>query len=725
MAKLKSIANYTLKLVLAFLSLTCIVYFFLGGPSIFDTQIASELIPIQVVIDENQNGELNSIIFLIRQHYEFFTKELTIIPFILFSILSVIGIIFLIHSFKKWAQISWVFVTSGILLWLAIILVQNDGQPIMTLYEVVFSQLIWLGILSLFSLTILSSNSIGLFLFEIGYSNSKKETQNKWLILIGFYAINLVFSFGHLIWNFQTQTYIPGFVFWIISISLGIFQEFQKNERVSFFSGLAFLSLSTALLMLCTSNDPGIRAIETWALISQLITLFLFPLFVIRNFNPLLKQNLPVFKVIDKPQILPTYILYLGILILGTSFVFALNGGAYHQITASKFNADGDLALILNDPFLAEINFKQGLIHSKLNAKSNTSLASIAYRENKTEELAYYLSTSQVKHPSEKIAVALSNIYQQENHLFESLFALQSAYQKMPKSSEITTQLAYTFDKLNQLDSAYYYYQKAFENDPAYLLTRANYLYSIAHLKKKLSLAEINQDTKDAAILANLWAIELSRKKQENAISLDHSFIPKADLRDLAMVYNSIFYFKDKQNLLPLHKMAMDTSILSLFPEIKLAEAMQDYFHQDPINSLEKISLYIDNQPTEKTIGLQSLLNYLHQASLIVKKSPKISSPLEARLAVKNYPFQQTIIKNAIPFLSKKEAYVATLLALRWNEEIPDFYAMYAFQALEIGEIEYAKEAMNSLKKRNEFLFQANLKTFESKLATAIKRQKF
>lgn len=711
--------------VLNVLGIVCLSYFFLEGVPVFNTQIASELIPIQGVIDKNPSGQLSSTLFLIRQHYSFFPVELSSVPFLLFFIFSFIGIIYLIISLKKWSNISWLFTFSGILLWLAIILVKNAEQPIETFYEVLFSQWIWLGIISLFLLTIFFSNTLCLFLLQLGHSPTKKESQKKWLILFGFYAVNLIFSFGHLIYNFQTKTYIPSFVFWVSSILLGLYQQHKKQVEQSLFFGLAFLSMSTALLMLYTSNDPGIRAIETWALISQIIMLVLFPLFIIRNFNGLIKLNLPIYKVVDKPKILPTYILFIGVLILGSAFVFALNGGAYHQMTAAKYNADGELAQILKDPFLAEINYKQGLIHSKLNAKSNTSLARIAYQENKIEELAYYLSTSQVKFPNEKTAIALSTIYQNENHLFESLFALQSAHQKMPESIEIITQLAHTFEKLNQSDSSVYYYQKAFEYDPESTLTRANFLYIIAKYTKNTILPDTDQATHDPAILANLWAIGIQRNQRMGSKSIESTFKPRADVRDLAMIYNSIPYFKDKQNSLPIHEMAKDTKILSLFPEIKLAEAMQDYFHEDPLSCLEKIALYIDVQPMDQTQGLQSLLDFWHQASLIPVTSPKISNKLEAKSAVKKYPFQLNTLKNAIPFLNKKEAYDASLAALRWNKEVPDFYPLYAFRALEIGEIEYAKEAMNSLKKINPTLFQLNLKPFESQLAAAIQRQKF
>lgn len=712
-------------LLLNGIGIACLSYFFLDGVPVFNTQIASELIPVQGVIDQNSLGQLSSTLFLIRQHHVFFPVELSTVPFLLFFIFSLIGISHLISSFKKWSNISWLFILSGILLWLAIILVKNAEQPIETFCEALFSQWIWIGIISLFSITIFFSNTICLFLLQLGHSSTKKESQKKWLILFGFYALNLIFSFGHLIYNFQTKTYIPSFVFWISSIFLGLFQKYKKQEDTSLFMGLAFLSLSTALLMLYTSNDPGIRAIETWGLICQLIILGLFPLFIIRNFNELIKLNLPIYKVVDKPQFLPTYILFIGVLILGSAFVFAYNGGAYHQMTAAKYNADGELAQILKDPFLAEINYKQALMHSKLNAKSNTSLARIAYQENKIEELAYYLSTSQVKFPNEKVAIALSNIYQNENHLFESLFALQSAHQKMPESIEIITQLAHTFEKLNQVDSSVYYHQKAFEYAPESASTRANFLYAIAKNNKNIMLPDTDQATQDPAVLANLWAIGILRNQRIGSKSVESSFKPRADVRDLAMIYNSIPYFKGKQNLLPIHEMAKDTKILSLFPEIKLAEAMQDYFHEDPLSSLEKIALYIDVQPIDQTQGLQSLLDFWHEASLIPVASPKISNKSEAKSAVKKYPFQLNTLHKAIPFLSKKEAYDASLAALRWNKDVPDFYPLYAFQALEIGEIEYAKEAMNSLKKINPDMFKINLRSFENQLAVAIQRQKF
>ena len=56
----------------------------MDGVPAFNTQIASELIPVQGVIDQNSLGQLSSTFFLIRQHYVFFPVELSLVPFILF-----------------------------------------------------------------------------------------------------------------------------------------------------------------------------------------------------------------------------------------------------------------------------------------------------------------------------------------------------------------------------------------------------------------------------------------------------------------------------------------------------------------------------------------------------------------------------------------------------------------------------------------------------------------
>ena len=69
--------------------------------------------------------------------------------------------------------------------------------------------------------------------------------------------------------------------------------------------------------------------------------------------------------------------------------------------------------------------YQQAMLHSKLNTKSNLSLAAIALQANDNESAAYYLATSLQKHANERAYLALATIYHTNDHAFEALFMLQ------------------------------------------------------------------------------------------------------------------------------------------------------------------------------------------------------------------------------------------------------------------------------------------------------------
>ena len=96
-----------------------------------------------------------------------------------------------------------------------------------------------------------------------------------------------------------------------------------------------------------------------------------------------------------------------------------------------------------------------------------------------------------------------------------------------------------------------------------------------------------------------------------------------------------------------------------------------------------------------------------------------------ARKAIVAYPFSLPILQKSMTVLPKKEAYEAALAALRWNPKAAAYYPIYAFQALELGELEYAKEAMNSLQKIDQALFSSQINAFQFALEKAQARQKF
>jgi hypothetical protein len=102
-----------------------------------------------------------------------------------------------------------------------------------------------------------------------------------------------------------------------------------QNKSNKSLLGLTLLSLSALIPLLWHQNTPGLQAIESWNLINQLLMGLLFPLFIARNFGPLLTQNLPIHKVIHKAALLPLHLIQIGVLILSLGAVFAFNSGVW------------------------------------------------------------------------------------------------------------------------------------------------------------------------------------------------------------------------------------------------------------------------------------------------------------------------------------------------------------------------------------------------------------
>ena len=486
----------------ALLGLSCLLSFFYSPTSLLLLKERSELIPTS----ENLLAPL-----MIQQSYTYQANPLSILPYLSYFIGINLGLFCLFIAFKRQSALSWPIILAGIFLWMGIQIAQLPVFDSTEIWILFMNQISWIALLGLFIVTILSSNAILEGFIQIAQGSTRKDTYKRLSLLAIFWAFNLFFSLDHLLWKGDFAWYLPSFIINVLGISLYLFQQIKRSNSIPFFSiGLTLMGLGSLLFFQWTANDPAIRAFEIWNLICQIIMLGLFPLFVLTNFKPLLQQNLPIFKVIHKPIHLSMFLIHVGVFILGLATIFAMNGSVYHLAFAGKYNIDGDMYSLEGDRFMAEITYKKALQHSKLNAKSNLSLAKLAMAEENYEVLAYYLKTSQTKNPSKESSIALSELYRKSNLFFESLFELQSAYQQIGPDAAMASQIAYSFAQLNQADSAQYYYQKAFELEPTSSFHKGNYALSLQN--NKIPSLEVNHE--DLALKANLFALAILNKKK-------------------------------------------------------------------------------------------------------------------------------------------------------------------------------------------------------------------
>jgi hypothetical protein len=418
----------------------------------------------------------------------------------------------------------------------------------------------------------------------------------------------------------------------------------------------------------------------------------------------------------------PLQLIYIGTFILGIAWVFARNGSTWHQTKAALSNQSGDIAWLFQDKKQAEFAYQNAMSHSKLNGQSSFRLANLAIEAQDWEAASYYLHTSQVKHPTDASYLGLAKILQQENQLFQSLFTLQKANLLFPENLRILTQMANTYERLNMIDSAQYFYQKAFETDETNEFAHANLLYA---LKKNIPF----QATENPAVKANNLAIVLKNGTFSSDTPSQIQFKPSGDLRDWGYLYNAMLANKGKENVLPTDQWIKQGYANTLFPELHLLDAWQDYHHQKPLRALEKLSLLIETDATGKLADYKNIVDFWHKSMRLPQAPKQINSIKEAQSAIATYPFQPAIIQDAIFVLNKsrleKQAYEASLQAAQWNPDIAAFQWIYALQALKMGEIDYAKEAMNQLFTLDRTLFTASKPVFDQELQRALARQKF
>lgn len=672
----------------------------MGGQAAFSWIEVSEMMPFEKVVDSRAGQDLRSTVYFIRQNFQIQAVTLQAAPEIIGFVFAVIGISVILFSFLPVWQAA-----LGAALWLGIVSFTLSNASFPALTQLISGQIFSLSLFALAGLSVLSAAAIPSYLLGMSQGRDRATSKKNRTILGLVWGINLLITLGNQRLDLGIRTAIPAFIWLIVAGGLYLYQN-RHNKTLL---GLGLLSLSALIPLLWHRNTPGIQAIESWNVINQVIMALLFPLFIYRNFGPLIIQNLPVHKVIHKAVLLPLHLIQIGILILSMGAVFALNSGAYHLGMAANENYAGDVASLFGDQTMAEIHYKNATLHSRLNTKSNVSLAALAQQAGDTEAFAYYVAASQSSAPDPALSVALANVFAAENHPFDALFTLQKSELQDPR---ILTQLALQYERLASPDSAAYFYERAHTLDPKNSLYAANAIYAqVVYRQKKPTF----DPAEDFAIQANLLAAGVP------TAPMNPGFIPKTDLRDLVYLYNGLVFWKGKAPFYPLPDFQKTSA--GLFPELELLKSWQAFYHEQPLSALNTLNVSIATDTTQGG-SMRGILAFWKYATAFPVKTPPVTQA-NAVAILKKYPFQVSVLQQALPLVPAKTGYDAALAALQWNEQNPVYYPIYAAQALKMGEITYADEAMQKLKIVNPALHSRVLAGYLLEKQQALKKQSF
>ncbi|MCZ2485255.1 hypothetical protein [Aquirufa antheringensis] len=671
-----------------------------GGMATFTWVEVSEMIPLNKVVDTQAGQDLHTNVYFIRQNFQIQAASLSATAEMIGFVLALLGLGVALFSFLPvWQTIL------GAALWLGIVAFTLSDASFTALSQIISGQIFSLSLVALAGLSVLSAAAIPSFLIGLSHGSHVSSSKKNRTILGLVWGINLLLTFSNQRFDLGVRTAIPAFTWVILAVGLYVYQN-KDNKALL---GISLLGLSSLIPLLWHANTPGIQAIESWSLINQVVMGLLFPLFIYRNFGPLLTKNLPIHKVIHKAALLPLHLIQIGVLILSVGAVFAFNSGAYHQGMAAKENYAGDVSVFVGDTQMAEIHYKNATLHSRLNSKSNLSLAALAQQAGDTETFAYYVAASQSVNRDPALSVALANVFAAENRPFDALFTLQKSDLANPR---IATQLALQYERLAVPDSAVYFYDRAFSLEPENPLYKANKLYSdVVYRKQKPEF----DPAEDLAIQANLLAAGVP------TAPMNPAFIPTADLRDLVYLYNGLVFWKGKAPMYDLT--GWQRTLGEMFPELELLKSWQSFYHAKPLVALNQLNLSIAADTTQGS-GMTGILAFWKYATAFPSKTPVISRA-NALAMLEKFPFQIPVLQQALPLVPAKKGYEAALAALQWNEQNPAFYPIYALQALKMGEISYADEAREKLRKLNPALYQATQASYLAEKQGALKKTRF
>lgn len=462
-------------------------------------------------------------------------------------------------------------------------------------------------VISILYLVFVAHEIIFGFLYLITNSNTRnsKNSLLHFVIISTIYLFYVILTYlkftNNIDWDLiYFNPYLLGF----ITIILGIwgyrrrehlFAEIFNYQPVGplFYLGFGIITMATISYFFSIYNDPFLETVEDSILYSQIGFGIMFFMYVIVNYSPLLAKNLQVSKIVYHSRGLPFFTFRLGG-ILAVGFML-YDGGffPYYQSIAGYYNNVGDLYLIEGNYDLAKEYYNEGAVYEFQNHRSNYGLATIARKQKDIVNEAYYFENAMLKRPSEFAFVNLSNVYLNNNQYFDGLFKLKEGERSFPRSSHILNNLGYFYSKTDITDSAYYYYDIAYNNKGDKAVPASNIFGLLAKSGIDISMDSLEENyltNKNTGGEANKLAMynqfNLGKSTDNKQISVSgHNFSQE----NFALLYNSgLSRLKSADTIYFKELIAFSDSSRNEFfiNRSKVLQALNLYFTHQVTNSL-------------------------------------------------------------------------------------------------------------------------------------------
>lgn len=458
------------------------------------------------------------------------SKSVTVSAVLLFG-----GLAFYFHAFRKDSSVIQRLLFFLALLAMTAITIYFSGRVAAPFLHLAVNGLTTGIILCLIFILMVSHEIVAAFVTITTQNMKSSRSLQHFLILTAVYLVNLSLMFaskmGFISWSFLS---INSFFVLTVSAILGIwgfrqramvYEDIFSTEQLGIFFYLSMMltGLSAMGYFAASASDMMMDALDDLIMAAHLGCGIIFFLYVIANFGPMLVKNLPVYKILYKPDTMPhfTYRL-MSIIAVFAIISTAVSWKTYiNQATASFYHAYGDLFLAQGDETTAEGYYTQSLRFRNQNLHAHYGLASIySSRYESIKERKEYEKSMEWS-PSIPVYLNLSEAHASQGDELEAALTLGEGRRKFPKSGELQNASGLSFMRLKLPDSALYFFQQASKARGTSEIGETNVLAATVLFSKDIRMDSILswKNTKRDGKKVNLLA--LANQKQQRLIFVD------------------------------------------------------------------------------------------------------------------------------------------------------------------------------------------------------------
>ena len=449
-------------------------------------------------------------------------------------------------------------------------------------------------ILSILFMIMVAHEILVSFVYIAGQGTSK--SLQHFSIISFIYLVNIFITCLHEIGVVQWEfLYINLYLLFCTSALLGLwgfklreplyeFMLYFRPVGAFFYVAFGAICLITISQLLGNGNDAALKIIRDIIIFSHTGYGIIFMTYIFSNFMVMMAGNLPVHKLLYKPNRMPYFTFRLAGLIAMLAFVFYSEWRQYvYHGVAGFYNYVADLYILQDNELLAQSFYEESRRYAFQNHRANYALGNLKSSRINFEDAHYNYRLANGRRPTEFSLVNDGNLYIWEKEYFPAIQSYRSGIKTLPSSAALANNLGFAYGKIHALDSATYFINEARQHSLTKSSAEGNFLAVAAVEYLPIRTDSVVKLFGNASAMVNSNALALATLfDQKVETSLDPLTEEQLDLYSATLLNNYIVrhaHTVDTTFIKKAHAIASD-SLNDEYSEALKASLAHAYYHQ-------------------------------------------------------------------------------------------------------------------------------------------------